>query len=401
LEKAKMILDNYQMIGGVHPETASIKNIFTNFGIKTPHTGKPFSEAMLLGIGGGLGSTYILWEFEKHGYPSIVLAFRNKANYAVKYLQNLCNRLGATTRVYETTGKKKAGTQLEMVLDEGNPAIVWIDLGSAPYYMHYLQIGVVVVYGIEGENVLIDNLASKPYILRHELIVEARAKVPSFKNRIMVVEPIESFDLQDAIRAGLRDCIEYLGGSSTSFALPAIRKWARLMTDKNNSKGWPTVFNGGIGLYGTLRTMYDGIEHIGTGGGGLRGMYADFLNEATSIFDNSDLQTTATLYRNLHEKWTALAHAALPDHIDEFKTTKELLTRRATINMENGSDGLDEITPINDALHELKKDLNPNFPLNESETGKLFEKIQSHLVGIYKAEKDALETLKIAVTELE
>ena len=158
----------------------------------------------------------------------------------------------------------------------------------------------------------------------------------------MVVEPKESFDLQDAIRAGLRDCVEYLGSSSTSFALPAIRKWARLMTDNNNSKGWPTVFNNGIGLYGTLRTMYEGIEH-----------------------------------------------------------TKELLDRRAAINLENGSDGLDEITPINNELHELKKDLDPNSPLNESETGKLFERIQSHLVGIYKAEKDALETLKIVVTEFE
>ena len=74
-----------------------------------------------------------------------------------------------------------------------------------------------------------------------------------------------------------------LGASSTSFALPAIRKWARLMTDVKNKKGWPTVFSGGRGLYGTLRTVYEGIEHIGTGGGGLRGMYADFLDEAASF----------------------------------------------------------------------------------------------------------------------
>jgi hypothetical protein len=394
-----VILTSYQMIGGVHPETASIRNILAFHGVKAPHTGEPLSEAMLLGIGGGLGTCYILWEFEKHGYPSIVLAFRYKSNYAVNYLENLCLRIGASTQVYETTGRKKAAAQLDQTLASGNPAIVWLDLGGEPYYMHYLSIGVVVVYGIDGENVLVDIRASKPFTVGSDLMVEARAKVPSFKNRLMVVEPQGSSDLEVAIRDGLRDCVEYLGSSSTSFALPAIRKWARLMTDVKNKKGWPTVFSGGRGLYGTLRTVYEGIEHIGTGGGGLRGMYADFLDEAASILDNEGLRNTASLYRALHEQWQALAQASLPDHVDAFRITKEILDRRAAILLEHGSDGLDAVTPINDALHELKEELNPRFPLNEVETLVLFTDIQSHLQGIYLAEKEALATLHGVISE--
>ena len=396
-----MILDSYQMIGGVHPETASIRNIFTYHGVNAPHTGKPFSEPMLLGIGGGLGATYILWEFKKHGYPSIVLAFRNKSNYAVKYLQNLCSRLGATTQVYETAGKKKAASQMEQTLASGNPAIVWLDFGGEPYYMHYLSVGVVVVYGIDGQNVLVDSRAKKPFNIEAELLVEARAKVPSFKNRIMVVEPRDPFDLGDAIRDGLQDCVEYLGASSTSFALPAIRKWSRMMTDVKNKKGWPTVFKGGRGLYGTLRTVYEAIEHLGTGGGGLRGMYADFLVEAASVIDIKSLRTTAELYRALHKRWQTLAQASLPDHIDVFKTTKEMLDRRAEIILEHGSEELEAIASLGNDLHDLKAELNPSFPLSESETSALFGDLQSHLEGIYRAEKEALAALKIAVAELE
>ena len=395
-----MVLDNYKVLGGVHPETASIKNIFTYYGVKAPHTGEPFSEAMLLGIGGGLGSSYILWEFEKHDYPSIVLAFRYKANYPVRFLQDLCARLGAVTRVYETAGTKRAASQLEEALSSGDPAIVWLDLGCAPYYVHYLQIGVAVAYGIADDKVVLDNLASKPYIIGSELMAEARAKVPSFKNRIMVVEPKGSFDLNSSIRDGLRDCVDYLGASSTSFALPAIRKWGRLMTDEKNKKGWPTVFSGGRGLYGTLRTVYETIEHIGTGGGALRNIYADFLEEAASAIGIPGLKTSAALYRSLSDRWSALAQAALPDHIDIFQTTKELLDRRAAINLDYGSEGLDAITPLNDALHDLKSELNPTFPLSESETSLLFEHIQSHLEGIFKAEKEALVTLEMTVSEL-
>ena len=396
-----MILDSYQMIGGVHPETASIRNIFTYHGVKAPHTGKPFSEPMLLGIGGGLGATYILWEFEKHGYPSIVLAFRSKSNYAVKYLQNLCSRLGATTQVYETAGKKKAAGQLEQTLASGDPAIVWLDLGGEPYYMHYLSVGVVVAYGIDGQSVLVDSRANKPFNIESDLMVEARAKVPSFKNRIMVVEPKDPFDLEDAIRDGLQDCVEYLGASSTSFALPAIRKWSRMMADVKNKKGWPTVFKGGRGLYGSLRTVYEAIELLGTGGGGMRGMYADFLDEAASVIDINSLRATAELYRALHVRWQALAQASLPDHVDVFKTTKELLDRRAEIILEHGSEGLEAIAPSSDALHDLKTQLNRSFPLSDSETSTLFVDIQSHLEGIYLAEKEALAALKTAVSESE
>ncbi len=393
-----MILDKYQMLGGVDPETAGVKNILAYHEVKAPHSGRPFSEAMLLGIGGGLGSAYILWEFEKHGYPSIVLGFRNRFNYPVKYLQNLCGRLGAETQVFETAGKKKAAAQLEMALEAGDPAMVWLDLGGAPYYMHYLQAGVAVVYGIDGEKVLVDLLARRPYTIASDLLAEARARVPSFKNRIMVVEPKGPFQLEEAIRLGIQDCVDYLGASSTSFALPAIRKWARLMTDTKNKKGWPTVFKGGVGLYGTLRTVYEAIEHLG--GGGMRGMYADFLEEAAPVLDSTDLKKIAGQYRALHQRWSALADAALPDEIDVFKTTRELLDRRAALRREQGGEGLDAITPINDALHDLKGELNDSFPLSEPETSQLLADMQSHLEGIFQAEKEALAALQAAVAGL-
>ena len=39
---------------GRHWETGSIHNAFAMQGIKAPHTGRPYSEALLLGISGGI-----------------------------------------------------------------------------------------------------------------------------------------------------------------------------------------------------------------------------------------------------------------------------------------------------------------------------------------------------------
>ena len=51
----------------MHPDTAAVANVLAHHGVVAGHTGEPLSEAMVLGIGGGLGAGYILWEFEAHG----------------------------------------------------------------------------------------------------------------------------------------------------------------------------------------------------------------------------------------------------------------------------------------------------------------------------------------------
>jgi len=178
-----MILDAYKTLGGVHPETAAVNNILAFHGVTAPHTGKPFTEALLLGIGGGLGSMFILWEFEKHDYPSIVL----------------------------------------------------------------------------GRN---------------------------------------------------------------------------------------------------------------------------------------ELNETAALYLELHDLWRGLAQAALPERVDIFRETRELLDRREAIRQELGGEGLEDIRPLNDRLHALKGELNDAFPLNGSETAALFAEIRDRLEGIYRAEIGALASLR-------
>ena len=104
--------------------------------------------------------------------------------------------------------------------------------------------------------------------------------------------------------------------------------------DTKNSKGWPNVFRNTKGLYGVLRTIYEAIEHLGTGGGGLRGMYAEFLDEAATSLGNDDLKSVASLYRELHQRWNTLAQTVLPEHIDSFKITKEMLNKRAALRLE-------------------------------------------------------------------
>ena len=73
----------------------------------------------------------------------------------------------------------------------------------------------------------IDDTGAAPFTVPSASLTASRKRVPSFKNRLLLLSPPDSIDLPAAVRDGIQGNIEYLGSKSTSFALPTLRKWAR------------------------------------------------------------------------------------------------------------------------------------------------------------------------------
>jgi hypothetical protein len=399
-----VILKSYKPLGGEHPETATIKNVLAALGVNAPHTGKPFTEAMLFGVAGGLGIGYILWEFKKHASAILVMAFQNKWNYPVKFTANLCNRLGIEPVFKETGGTAAAEKHFKEALDHGIPAIAWVDQFHLPY-MHLPETyngcmgWIVTAYGLdEAENkVLIDDLGKKPLTLSRDEFAKARARIPSYKNRLLLLEAPQAIDLENAIIDGIRDCIGYLGAKSDTFALPAIAKWAKLMTDTKNPKSWPVVFKTRNGLYSTLTSIYEGIAHGGSDGDGLRAMYADFLTEASAVVNAPRLKEIAVRYNKIAKMWANLADACLPDSVQPFRETKTLLVKKYELLRTQGDAGLKGVARVSKKLNDLASALNKQFPLNGHQINGLFADLQARLYGIHAAEENALAELNDVV----
>jgi hypothetical protein len=243
-----MILEQYTQFGGIHPETATMTNVLASQGVTAPHTGQPLSEAMIFGIAGGIGCGYILWEFKVHEAAILVMGFNNKWNYTGEYMQNLASRLGVRATFLESGGTKKAEQQLEETLEGGRAAIAWVDQEGLPYFhlrpMYNGCFGhFVSVYGLDEQQVYVDDRARKPLVVDRPSFAKARGRIGSYKNRLLVLDASDAhFDLPEAITTGIADCVAYIGGDSQTFAIPVYKKWARLMTDRKNKKGWPVVF---------------------------------------------------------------------------------------------------------------------------------------------------------------
>ncbi|MCY4020760.1 MAG: DUF4872 domain-containing protein [Chloroflexi bacterium] len=385
--------------GGKHAATSVLRNALTRQGLRDPRTGQPLSEAMILGIGGGLGAGYILWEFDKYDSALIVLGFRNRWNYDADFLKNACERLNVAVDMRETTSVKKAQANLDDALAASGTALLWTDKASLPYHglppaqkghsIHFIR-----VEDAGNASYRVDDLSASPWSLSRDVLAIAREPIPSNKQRSMYLTPSSSFDLVSAIQAGIDDHISHLSRSSESFSLPVYQKWAKLMTHATNKKSWRVVFARRAGLYVTLRSVYEGITLDDTEGAGLREIYADFLLEAGAILA-VDLVRAAERYRACATEWRALAEMALSDDLPVFAETKALMRARYAAFAGQDPSSLAEAMGDLEAL-ETSNNLD-GWPLDQSATDALFERMGEQLHTIFEVEQSALDALKQAM----
>lgn len=305
----------WELRGGLHGETASFANVLANLGFAC--AGEPLPEAMILGCGGGLGAGYILWEFQAHEYRTLTLGFRRQWQYPARWASELAERLGLHAELHETGGAKAAAAALDAQLERGLPAIVWIDvktlgLRGEPEWRDGFGGPPVVVYERVGDGFAIDDRSLTREIVPAAVLAAARGRVVSYKNRLIAIDP-ERIDLDEerlhaAVLEGLRLQVEHLSASSSSFSLPAWRKWARMTTDARAAKGWPRVFADGRGIASAMASIYTGAGN----GAHLRGLYATFLDSAADLVGRPGLRDAAAAWRAAAAAWDALVDAALP-----------------------------------------------------------------------------------------
>ena len=99
---------SWEFRGGIHGDTAAFANVLANLGVVAPHTGEPLTEAMVLGVGGGLGAGYILWEFDTLPFRArvLTLGFRRLWQYPDRWARETAERLGLHAEVHETGGAR-------------------------------------------------------------------------------------------------------------------------------------------------------------------------------------------------------------------------------------------------------------------------------------------------------
>ena len=300
---------------GRNPETAALTRLLAALGVTDPTGGHPLSETTVLGVAGGIGFAYFVFEYEE--LTTLYLGGRiNSYVQKREASEAALARLGVPFQTRTTKGAATAERQLRAALDQGRPVVVTVDaarLGSRPlpdWLCGMVPQDVLVEPG-DGGDPWVWDLAPAPVPVPWAELAEARAGVASARHRLVVAEPPPApVDLARAAAAGIavtwRGMLE---PPMRNFGVPGLAKWADLLTAPRDPKGWPRLLEPPDRQAQMLGWLDDWVE-TGTGGGFFRTMYAEFLEEAAGPLDRPELAGLAGDYRELAAAWSALAGLA-------------------------------------------------------------------------------------------
>lgn len=395
----------YALRGGLHPESANVTHVLAHHGIRAGE--QLIGEALVFGVGGGPGAGYILWEFKAHGTATLVMAFHNSWQYPDKWHQKTLDRLGVRYAAEHTGGAAAAYKRLSELLDAGRPCIIRLDR----YHLGYWRLPSykeghggpdVVVYAQDADGVHVDDRNVSPLLVPREKLDAARARVGSYKNSLYAIDPasgpVSADTLRAAVRAGLKDCVDHLSAPSDSFSLPAWRKWARLLTDQKNAKAWPKVFAGRTGgLAGALLSIWEDVVPAGGYGGHLRGLYAEFLDQAAALLDNPRLEQPAAAFRSAAQSWHIVAETALPDDEPALARLRDLTVAVRQAIVDPAAVTPEEADQSAAELWALRAELDRDFLLDDAQVSDLFARLSAAVEEVYARETAAVAQLAQAI----
>ncbi|MFA1819289.1 BtrH N-terminal domain-containing protein [Virgibacillus oceani] len=283
-----MLIKNFSPFTGQHCETTATGSLLKSLGIE-------MSEAMLFGIGEGLG--YIYWDMKNMDFPFI--GGRVKPDLLTR---NIVNNLNLQMEVKETSSKNKAWENVKQNIDKG--MIVGLKLDS--YYLDYFTNKVhfaghyVAMYRYDDSFAYLVDTKQQGGMVKtslENLALARNEKGPmSSKNLSYTIKKKEDIpNLKDVIIKAIKNnALDYMNPPIKNLGYKGIKKTSVEI------KKW---FERSENIEDDLVLAATLMERGGTGGSLFRNMYRDFLKECLSIVDHAPLQNGYNLFTEIAPMW--------------------------------------------------------------------------------------------------
>ncbi|TCC08447.1 BtrH N-terminal domain-containing protein [Kribbella soli] len=285
-----------------HCVTGSLKHVYDFHGYR-------ISEDLLFGLGTGLGFAYFHIKDTDPFYGG-------RANTAGPKQEGLEKTAGRRTGVavasHATSSTRVAQAELRLLLEAGEPTLVYVDMGFLPYFdlpaNYHFGGHVVVVAGYDPQagQVLIADRDQQLHPVDWDVLEQARGSTyRPFPPR----HTWYTFDFSNAreprpadVRAAIIEvCDGMLKPPITNLGVRGIRKAIR------ETLRWPDALD----TDALRRTCFNTAMFIdargGTGGGIFRYMYARFLGEAAIITGEARLDELGNELNAIGDLWEDVA----------------------------------------------------------------------------------------------
>ena len=288
----KNIIQTFHPFDGEHCETTTTGSLLQHLDIQ-------LSEAMLFGLGEGLG--YIFWNMKMMDFPFIGGRIKPDTLTA-----NLAKNLNLNLEVQETSSVKKAWQNVQEKIDKNIPVGLKLDCYHLEYFTNKIHFAghYVTMYGYDEQFAyLLDTKQQggqvKTSLKSLALARDEKGPMSSKNKSYTICKKSEAFILEEvivkAIKNNAKDYLNppiknigYKGILKTSVE---IKKWFHASKDKE----------------GDFKTTAMLMEKAGTGGALFRNLYRDFLKESAALLQSDVLLEASSEFTKIAILWTEVA----------------------------------------------------------------------------------------------
>ncbi len=404
------VFPGYEQFGGVQSDTSVLCNVYAYSGVVNPLDGKPFTEATVSGLCGGLGFMYAVFEYK--GYdPMLTITMRSKT-MPETFLAPIADRTGVSSEVSQTTSAKVARKALDEAIEAKRPPMCVVDTALLPHYGLPSQIvgmypTYVAVAGVDGEDVWVDDRGVAPVRLSMEQFTKARGGYKKAKHLLVTVtqqqRPQDADTFIGVLKEAISDTVRALEdgdvGVPDSFKVNCgffgMEKFRALLVDPKNRKGWHKVFASGSAAVAGFQRLHDCVQYEYTAPLAGRAFYAEFLDEVAKKAKWSALSSAAKLFRNSAGAWGRVIEAVTSVEDDDVRKIFQLSERRGELIDADRTHVTDELLAIYNEMQLLAANCN----VNEKTTLPVYERVSEIIAEIIDIEQQAVEALKVALTK--
>jgi len=245
----------------------------------------------------------------------------------------------------------------------------------------------VTVYRLDDAGALVGDLAAAPYEVPPDAFAEARARIRKSRNRVVALARTNAaIDLAAAVRDALAACAAGLDGadaigSPRNFSLDGLAALARRIGGTGKDS-WAVTVPAGRRLWSVLTMLADFVEARAPGL--CRPLFAEFLEGIEDVVPGA--ASLGGAYRALGLRWTALAHAALPEGVPAFGRARRLSRDLRAQKAIAGSAAAARVADIEAELAAIGAEMADCFPLDDAQTRALRETLQENVVALHEEE---------------
>lgn len=345
--------------GGLQHDATILRNVLRAAGVTARHSGEPFTEAMLAGLGGGLGFGYTI--ADNAGYhPTFTIV-----TTASDAIAGALRRLDVAHDIQHATSTHVAERSLDAALASGTTPICSVDRMGLPWHGCVDLISTAMPHAVAvlgGKQILwLDDECVRPTPMERQFFLAAWGWYVRGRHQLIRLAPGTAVraELDTAARAAIAATVARLSRPQVRGIAPAgepagnmaglrgMRLLVGHLADSRAQSGWSRRYAHPEALFHALRRLYECLETDPGGSGAGRPLYARFLEEVVGAgCGPSSWQEAAALFRRSGAEWSAAAADVLASH-PVFVQYDEHFTRRLELQLRFGTYAAETVAALN------------------------------------------------------